>query len=93
MKTKHVIIVTVVALLMACPLAAAYFMATGGNPPRPTPPLTPIISPTVIDWLTAIPYEQPLATTPDAVPIFATHAAIETHIAATMTAQSITSDQ
>lgn len=93
MKTKHIMIVAVVALLIACPLAAAYFIATGGHPPRPLPLLTPIVSPTVIDWLTAIPSEQPLDTTPEAMPIFATHAAIETHIAATTTAQNVTSDK
>jgi flagellar basal body-associated protein FliL len=93
MKRSRIIIIAVVILLVACPLAAAFFMATGSDLPSPTPPLTPIISPTVIERLTAIPSEQPADTTPDAVPIFATHAAIETHIAATTTAQNTTSDQ
>ena len=86
MKTKRIIILTIILLLIACPLAAAFFMATGGHPPHPLPPLTPILSPTVFEFFTSIPPEQPVFTTPAAVPILATHAAIETQFAATSVA-------
>ena len=83
MTTKRLIISVIVLVLIVCPLVAVFLMATGGHPPRPLPPLTPIISPTLFDLFTAIPQEQPISTTPAAAPIFATHAAIETQFAAT----------
>lgn len=84
-KTKRIIILTIILLLLACPLAAAFFMATGGHLPHPLPPLTPILSPTVFEFFTSIPTEQPIST-PAAAPIFATHAPIETQFAATSVA-------
>ena len=86
MKIKHLLWGAIVGLIIICPLAAAFFMATGGHLPRPLPPLTPILSPTVFEFFTSVPPEQPISTTPAAVPIFATHAAIETQFAATSVA-------
>lgn len=82
-KTKRIIILATIFLLLTCPLAAAFLMATDGHPPRPLPPLTPIISPTLFDLFTSVPQVQPISTAPATAPIFATHAAIETQFAAT----------
>lgn len=85
MKIKHLLWGALIGLLIICPLAAAFFMAMGSELPRPLPPLTPIVSPTVIDWLLTpvMSSEQPNAATPVAAPLFATHTAIETQFAAT----------
>jgi len=83
MKNKQLIWGIVFLLAAACPLASAFLMATDGHPPRPLPPLTPILSPTIMDFLTSAPPEQSIITPPAAAPIFVTHAAIETRFAAT----------
>jgi hypothetical protein len=85
MKTKHLLWGAIIGLLIICPLGAAFLMAMGSELPRPLPPLTPIVSPTVIDWLLTpvMSPEQPNAATPAATPLFATHAVIETQFAAT----------
>lgn len=85
MKIKHLLWGAIIGLLIICPMAAAFLMAMGSEAPRPLPPLTPIVSPTVNEWLLTpvmVP-EQPNAATPAAAPLFATHAAIETQFAAT----------
>lgn len=77
----------VIALTMLCSLAAAVMLAAGGHSLRPLPPLTPIISPTLfLGFTPATSDEHGTITTPAAVPIFATRAAIETQYAETIIA-------
>lgn len=84
MTEKRFALLLVIALAMLCSLAAAVVLATDGHPPRPLPPLTPIISPTLFFGFTPVASnEQETMTTPAAVPIFATRAAIETQYDAT----------
>lgn len=84
MTKKRFALLLVIALAMLCSLAAGVMLATGGHPPRPLPPLTPIISPTLFFGFTPVASdEQGTMTTPVDVPIFATRAAIETQYAAT----------
>jgi len=85
-KTKRIIILVIILILIVCPLVALFMMATGGHLPRPLPPLTRILSPTVFEFFTSVPPGQPISTTPAAAPIFATHAAIETQFAGTSVA-------
>ncbi len=87
MTKRRFVLLLVIALAVLCSLAAAVMLATGGHPPRPLPPLTPIISPTLfLGFTPAASDEQGTMTTPAAVPIFATHAAVETQYAATAAA-------
>lgn len=84
MTKRRFVLLLVIALAVLCSLAAAVMLATGGHPPRPLPPLTPIIFPTLFFGFTpAASVEQVTMTPPAAVPIFATRAAVETQYAAT----------
>lgn len=84
MTKRRFVLLLVIALAMLCSLAAVLMLATGGHPPRPLPPLTPIISPTVFfEFNSTVSDEQEMMLTPSVVPIFATREAIETQYAAT----------
>lgn len=84
MTKKRFALVLVIVLAVLCSLAAAVMLAVGGHPPRLLPPLTPIISPTLFfGFNPTVSNEQETATMPEAIPIFATRAAIETQYAAT----------
>lgn len=52
MTKRRFVLLLVIGLAVLCSLAAAVMVATGGHPPRPLPPLTPIISPTLFFGLT-----------------------------------------
>ncbi|MBZ0308443.1 MAG: hypothetical protein K8I82_20425 [Anaerolineae bacterium] len=84
MTKKRFALLLVIVLAVLCSLAAAVMLAMSGYSPRPLPPLTPIISPTFFfGFNPTVSDERETATTPAAVPIFATRAAIETQYAAT----------
>ncbi len=86
MTRKRWILLLLIGFLVVCPLVTAFLLATVGHPPRISPPLTPIVSPTIFFVFTPPP-DPPTATTPSPfVPIFATHAAIETQYAGTAVA-------
>lgn len=87
MTKRRFVLLLVIGLAVLCSLAVAVMLATGGYPPRPLPPLTPIISPTLFFGFTSAASDEPeTITTPAVVPIFATRAAIETQYAATAAA-------
>ncbi|MBL1137310.1 MAG: hypothetical protein HND46_18530 [Chloroflexi bacterium] len=86
MTKKRFILLLVIGFVVICPLAAALILTTEGHPPRPLPPLTPIVSPTIFFLFTPASYPSGTADPPTFVPIFATHAVIETQYAATAAA-------
>lgn len=92
MRIKRVILTLVICLTLCCPLAAVLMLATGGHPPRPLPPLTPIVSPTIFFVFTPASYPAGTPDTPTIVPIFATQGVIQTQYAATATALTANPD-
>jgi hypothetical protein len=84
MTKKRFALLLVIVFAVLCSLAAAVMLVMSGHSPRPLPPLTPIISPTLFFGFTPVASdEHGTLTTPAAVPIFATRAAVETQYAAT----------
>lgn len=86
MRKMRVILPLIICLTLLCPLAAAFLLATVGHPPRISPPLTPIVSPTIFFVFTPPPDPPTATTSATFVPIFATHAVIETQVAGTAVA-------
>lgn len=85
MTKKRFALLLVIVFAVLCSLAAAVMLAMSGHSPRPLPPLTPIISPTLFFELTPVVSDGEGTVTPPAtVSIFATHAAVETYVAATI---------